>query len=452
MFSQDQLNAIAKRLFSFCEGADADVLITGKNAGATRFSNNAITQNMDEATTEIRLRVIKDGRQGVATGNLTDDASLATLAKRALSAAAQSERDPAILPLNGVAPVVKPTPGSWDDAVANATPTQRAEAVKRQVDAATKHGLEAAGLLNTSSGFCFHANTAGLSLFHRSTTASSTFSAFADNGSVEGSGDGMSRTMAGLDTNAVAADAIDKCLRGRGERAKVAPGAHDVVLTPEAMSDLMLFITWLGFGTQRHQERRAALMDKMGQQVFSKNFTMHSDPFHPLQQGRAWDMEGYATSPLKLIEKGVPTELAHDRRSADAMKAKNTGHGNLQPDSYGPVPGNIVVAPGSSTLEEMIASTERGLFVAQFHYTNTVDAMAMTVTGMTRAGLWVIENGKLGKPCSNLRFTESLVRAFSNVESVGKQAVFKSGGLFGGGMVLPPVKIKGFTFSSATDF
>jgi predicted Zn-dependent protease len=218
------------------------------------------------------------------------------------------------------------------------------------------------------------------------------------------------------------------------------------------MSDLMLFMTWLGFSTQRISEGRAALIGKFGTQVFSPGFTMRSDPYHPLQQGRPFDMEGFATQSLRLIDKGVPTDLAHDRRTAKLLGAKNTGHANLQPDSFGPVPGSIVVEGGDSSLDEMIAGTERGLYVAQFHYTNPVDAMAMTVTGMTRAGLWLIENGKLGKPCNNLRFTESLIRAFSGVEAIGRHPVLKSGGLFGGGMVLPPVKLKAFTFSSGTEF
>lgn len=452
MLSQDQLASAADRLLKKCGGADAEVLITGKQGGATRFSNNAITQNIDEATTEIRLRVVKDGRQGIATDNRLDDASLDRLARRALNAASQSDPDPSLLPLNDSKPAVTPVPGAWDEAVANASPIDRAKAVVRQVEMAKKHGLEAAGLLNTSAGFCFHANSRGLRLHHRSTTASSTFSAFADNGTVEGAGDGMSKNLAGLDTDAVAAGAVERCLRGRGERVTVAPGTYAVVLSPEALSDLMLFMTWLGFSTQRISEGRAALNGKFGTPVFSPSFSMHSDPYHPLQQGRPFDMEGFATRPLRLIEKGVPTDMAHDRRTAKQLGASNTGHGNLQPDSYGPVPGNIVVGAGNSSLDEMIAGTERGLYVAQFHYTNTVDPMAMTVTGMTRAGLWQIENGKLGRPCNNLRFTESLIRAFSGVEAIGKQPVLKSGGLFGGGMVLPPVKLKAFTFSSGTEF
>ncbi len=450
MLTSGDCDRIASKMFALSECDGAELILTGSEKGSTRFSNNAISQNMEESVVTLRLRVIRNGRQGVASGNRTDDEGLKGLMAAACRAADAAEEDKTLLPLQ-TEQVSLPKAESWDEQTARADARWRAEAVAEQVSAVRNAGVEAAGLLANGGSFCCYTNSNGLRLYHGSTRASSTISAFAENGDVEGSGDTLSTTIGGLDFKAAAEQAVDRCRRGMN-RSEAKPGKYDVVLSPEALSDLMLFMSWLGFGTQRFVEGRAALLGKLGTKVFSELLTVRSDPSHPLQNGRPFDFEGFATQPLTLIDRGVPKELPHDRRSAAKLGARNTGHGMTQPDTYGPIPGNIVVDAGSSSLEEMIQGVENGLLVGQFHYTNTVDPNAMSVTGMTRGGLWQIKDGKVGGALKNLRFTDSLIRAFSTLDAVGKESKLKSGGLFGGGMVLPAVRIRGFNFSSGTGF
>jgi len=448
MLKNAECEALAEKVYALTGADGAELILNGSEKGSTRFSNNAITQNMEESVVNLRLRVIRNGKQGVASGNRTDPDGLAALVAAATRAADAAEPDKSILPLQDKQPELSSN-GAWDDATAGADARWRAEAVSKQVSAAAKAGFEAAGLLSTGSSFCGYTNSAGVRLFHRSTKASSNISAFAEAGNVEGSGDAVSLGIETLDFDAAAAQAIDRCKRGQN-RSEIKPGKYDVVLTPEALSDLMLFMGWLGFSTQRHVEGRAALAGKLGTKVFSELLTMRSDPSHPLHHGRSFDYEGFATKPLTLIDKGVVKELPHDRRTAAKMSCENTGHGMAQPDTYGPMPGCIVVEGGTSSVDEMIAGIDNGLLVGQFHYTNTVDPMAMSVTGMTRGGLWRIEGGKVKEPLKNLRFTESLIGAFSNMDAVSVETTLKGGGLFGGGMVLPTVRIRGFGFSSGT--
>ncbi|MCC6572669.1 MAG: TldD/PmbA family protein, partial [Planctomycetes bacterium] len=152
------------------------------------------------------------------------------------------------------------------------------------------------------------------------------------------------------------------------------------------------------------------------------------------------------------VDKGVIKGVCHDRRSAKLCKAENTGHANMQPDSGGPGPSSIVVATGDQTVEQMIASTPRGLLITKFHYTNVVDPMDLSLTGMTRSGTFMIENGKITKAVKNMRFTQSLLTAFAEVEAVGKDAHATGGALFGGNFVVPALKLKKFRFSSPTGF
>ncbi|MCC6581913.1 MAG: hypothetical protein IT440_15895, partial [Phycisphaeraceae bacterium] len=209
---------------------------------------------------------------------------------------------------------------------------------------------------------------------------------------------------------------------------------------------------WLGFAAQGHIEGRSALCGKIGQKVFSDKFSLKADPFDPRFEGMPFDMEGFARKPVTLIENGVVKGLTHDRRSAKLLGGENNGYAMEQPCSSGPEVDCLAVKEGNSTVEKMIESTERGLLVTQFHYTTAVDPMKLSLTGMTRAGLWLIEKGKIKQPVTNLRFTESLINAFSNIEAIGNIADPCGGGLFGGGMILPAMKIKDFTFSSSTEF
>jgi predicted Zn-dependent protease len=142
----------------------------------------------------------------------------------------------------------------------------------------------------------------------------------------------------------------------------------------------------------------------------------------------------------------------HDRRSAKLCQGKSTGHANLQPDAGGPSPSNLVLMPGNQTIEQMIAGTKRGLLVTKFHYCNTVDRMDLSLTGMTRSGTFMVENGKVTHGVRNMRFTQSLLSAFARVEAVGSEAHATGGALFGGNFVVPALKLASWKFSSPTGF
>ncbi|MCK6439939.1 MAG: TldD/PmbA family protein, partial [Planctomycetes bacterium] len=435
MIEQDESRRTAQALLGKIKADEAEVVITSDRTGATRFSRNSISQNVDESMRRVRIRVIKDGRQGVATVNSFDDAMLSRAVERALAAAAHSQPDPDILPMIDRQPEYQNV-DTFNAETFEATPRMRAERILEQVNLCRQRDLEAAGLLQTGGGSCAYANSKGVFAYCKASIASLTFSAFADDGSVEGAADAVDHNINSLSTRKVGNTAVERAIKAR--KPKVVPaGEYDVVLERGAVSDLILFLSWLGLSAQRHVEGRSPLAGRIGEKLFSDKLTMISDPYDPRFEGRPFDMEGYPTKKVVMIEKGVFKALPHDRRTAKALGGENSGYGNLQPDIDGPEPGSVTVKEGDATIESMIRSTKRGLLVNQFHYSNTVDPMALSVTGMTRGGLWMIENGEIAYAVKNLRYTENLFKALSNIEAVGNIAEPGAGNLFGGGAVLP---------------
>jgi predicted Zn-dependent protease len=190
---------------------------------------------------------------------------------------------------------------------------------------------------------------------------------------------------------------------------------------------------------------------RIGRRLLDERVTILDDVRHPGTIGIPFDFEGLPRKTVTLIEKGVARSVVYDRPTAAKEGVVSTGHALPQPNTSGPLPLNLVMQPGDATLEEMIASTEEGILVTHFHYTNLLDPIPLSVTGMTRDGTFRVRNGKVRHPLKNLRFTESVVEAFGRIEAIGREAIYTHA-FWGGGTVCPPVKIRGFNFSSETRF
>ncbi|MCA8939855.1 MAG: hypothetical protein KDB07_08610, partial [Planctomycetes bacterium] len=330
MFNIDEWQSALTPFLKAIDADQAEVIASAKAIGATRFANNAISQNQDEDTLSLRLRVIKDGRQGVASGNSLEPDALKAMAARALNAAALDQANPDLLPMISEQPKYQSV-NSFDADTAEASATQRADIVGAQIAKVKAAGFEAAGLLKSGATACAMFNSNGVQAAYQRSLASITMSAFADEGQTEALQDGSSMTLAGLDAERVGNDVVERCRRARGAK-PIAAGAYDVVLEEAALSDLMLFLSWLGFNSLAHSEGRSGLAGKLGEQVFHKDFSLWSDPYHEAQQGCPFDMEGFPTQGLHLVDQGVVKQLPHDRRTASKMGEANTGHGNQQPD------------------------------------------------------------------------------------------------------------------------
>jgi predicted Zn-dependent protease len=212
------------------------------------------------------------------------------------------------------------------------------------------------------------------------------------------------------------------------------------------VGDLIGFLGYMGFGGNAFNEGRSCFSGKLGERVCGESITIYDDGLDPSFMPLPFDFEGNPRRKVLLIEKGIARGVVHDRTTAKEAGVEPTGHATPPPGAWGPYPMHLKLAPGDATVEEMIASTERGLLVTRFHYTNIAHPLRTELTGMTRDGTFLIENGKLTRGVRNLRFTQSVLGALSNVEMIGRAPRIAEGCL------VPALKVRSFHFSGATEF
>ncbi len=442
---REWLEELAGKTLALVREGEAEVTIFGNDGALTRFANNQIEQHVHRRGLEISVRVLKDGRVGKASTNMTDESALTRCVRAAEAMLPHMPPDPEQLDLPG--PQDYRESEHFDAGTAECAPERRAQLVRPLLERARKEDVTAAGILSNGASVMALANSRGLFAYNRRTEASYSVTVMTDDSAGwarEGRPD-----MGGIDYDAVVERAMRKAVDGRGAKG-IEPGEYDVVLEPAAVGDLLLFFGWAGFGGQAFVEGRSFMSGKIGEKLLDEKVTMEDDAYHPLSGGVPFDFEGMPRRKVTLIERGVARSVVHSRKTAKRAGVETTGHGLPEPNAYGALPLNLLLHPGGSSLEEMIASTERGILVTQFHYTNVIDPMKLVLTGITRSGTFWIENGKVSHPIKNLRFTESMLKAFSNVEALGK-TLYRTEGFFGGGPVVPAVKIRDFRFTSVSE-
>jgi predicted Zn-dependent protease len=222
-----------------------------------------------------------------------------------------------------------------------------------------------------------------------------------------------------------------------------------VILEPAAALDLVGFLFY-DFSATALADKRSCLNDRMGKPLFGKNITITDDVYHPLQLGSPFDGEGVPRQKVLLVDSGVPKNLVYARSTAKAARKTPTGHGFALPNEYGEAPMNLVFSGGNSTLDEMIASTDQGLLVTRLWYIREVDPYEKIMTGMTRDGLFFVENGKVTSAVRNFRFNQSILELLRNVELLGPAV--RATGEEAFEMVVPAMKVKNFHFSEVTKF
>jgi len=445
--NSDKAREISERALSFTSADEAEVILQGGASSLTRFANNKIEQNVNESGYSISVRTAFGKKVGRASTNNFDDASLKKAVESAEIIAKFQKEDETLLAL--------PEPQEYGkidnyvEATAAFSPTDRADAVAGLINRCrTESGLTTAGIFSDEAQYLALANSKGLFAYDRMTSAVFSGTVMTDDSA--GWAEDNNKDVSKIDLEGVAETAIDKALKSR-EPVAIEPGEYTVVLEPAASANLVIFLGWLAFGGLAYQEGRSFLSGKLGEKVFGDNINIDDDVYHELSGGLPFDFEGIPRRKVALVENGVAKSVVHDRKTALKEGVESTGHGLPVPNTSGPIPLNVVFQPGGVSKEEMIASTKKGVLVTQFHYTNTVNPMKLMVTGMTRNGTFLIEDGKVTKPVKNMRMTESLVKILNNVDMIGKD-LLKCRGFFGGGLVVPSLKVNNFTFSSGTDF
>lgn len=438
-------------------GANGDVqaeaIVLTQKSALTRFADFVIHQNVAEDGAWVSLRVVIDRRTGVATTNSLDPGRLADLAWRAAEFAAASPADPRFAglpaPANGDQPQASAQPpGIYDEATAEAGPAERAAFVHEVFDACRESDVAPAGSWSTEAATVAVANSLGVAQAASATEAEGSLVCTTPTGET-GWAECIERAVGGCDARGLAERATRKALAARDAR-EVEPAPWTVVLEPAAVAELVGLLSYCGFGAMAEQEGQSFMSGRLGERITGERITIADDAGDVRTLALPFDFEGVPRRRVELIKDGVAAGVVHDSYTAGRAGTTSTGHALPAPNTHGPLATNLVMSPGRDTMADLIARTERGLLVTRFFYTNPLDPKRTLVTGMTRDGLYRIEDGEVTGAAKNLRITESVLEAFERV--TGLTSEVETHRCILGTAVTPAARIEGFNFSSGTGF
>jgi len=423
---------------------ETEVHIEESIQALTRFANNAIHQHVAEHGLIVSIRTAVDGRTARVTTNRVEEDALRAALEDSLSLASHQPRDSGLLPMPSKQRYR--AVHRFHAATAALTADERARAVKKACQLAEREGQVAAGIFSSGQSQSVLVNSRGLSAAYRQTQA--TFSITMQQGSAASWAKANAGDVRDIDPAELAKTASEKAVRAVNPM-ELAPGRFSVILESAAVLDLVGFLFY-DFAATAVADKRSCLSGRLGKPVFGKNITIADDAYHSEQLGAPFDGEGIPRQRVMLVDRGVVKNLVYSRRSAKQAGTKTTGHGFVLPNEYGEAPLNLVVSGGSTSIEKMIAATDRGLLVTRLWYIREVDPYEKIMTGMTRDGLFLIENGKIAHAVRNFRFNQSVLEMLRNVECLGPAC--RAAGEEASEMVVPPMKVRDFHFSEVTKF
>jgi len=467
MLSTEQAGDIFDRIRKLSTADEVEVFFSGGHFALTRFANNTIHQNVAEENYVVSVRTAFDKRTARATTNKFDNESLRRVVRASEDLAKVQHPDADLLPMadareaaGSAGDGARATHATWRyfDETAAVTPQLRAEGVRKIVNVAQSHKLTAAGIFSSADSLEGMFNSRGLSHWHTQTLAEVSVTMLGEDSS--GWQKANSPDVRNLNPLQLAETAARKAIDSAHPR-EIAAGKCTVILEPAAVLDLVGFMFW-DYSGMAILDQRSFLTGRIGTSLLGDNITISDDVTHPLQTGAPFDGEGMTRHTVPLVEGGKVNRVVYARATAERMKRSDykdkvgpieaTGHGFPLPNEMGEMPLNIVFASPKNpqTIEQMIASTERGVLVTRMWYIREVDPYEKILTGMTRDGTFYVEDGRVKHGLRNFRFNESLVHMLSNVE--GLSVPLRSCGEESFDMVVPAMKVNDFNFTEVTKF
>jgi predicted Zn-dependent protease len=453
MFTKDEAEKLARKVIGFSTFPECQVTVSATEQAYTRFANNGITTAALGMRQNVSISVTRDGQSGSSAVDDLDEDTLRAAVKKAEELAAIAPANPERMP--PVGPQRYPAVNDFDPDTANARAPQMIPHVKAIIDTAVKRKLVAAGLIERSRRSIGVANKAGLFGFHESADSQLTTTIRMADGSSSGWAGQPSLKLSEIDSAKLAAVASDKCAKWKNPM-RLDPGNYTVVLEPTATGDLVRLIT-SGFNARSTDEGRTFLSKRgggtlVGEKLFPEYITLRSDPFDGRQPSSPWSGDLLPSHAVTWVDKGVVANLAYDRFwAAKTGKEPNGGGGGRGGGGggFGGGEGALTLQGGDASMEALIASVERGLLITHFWYIRNVNPQTLQQTGLTRDGVFLIENGKVTTPVMNFRFLESPVRLLKNAKKLGP--AMRVRGLEGGMMVSPGMVAADFPLPSISD-
>lgn len=443
MLSQDEARKIIEKALGYASGEETQVSLGGGSRGDTRFAVNTATTSGYRDTVTLAVTSRYGKRSGSSTTNTLTDDSIARTVRAAESIARLSPEDPETMPLLG--PQTYTPVAAYDEATAKAGPEWRSKVAAAAIDPAVAKKLVAAGFVDNGAGFTSIGNSKGLFGYHTATSASFTTTVRTGIGTTGGSGWAASEgnRVSEVDGPAAAERAIRKAELSANPVA-IEPGKYTVILEPAAVADLVTAMG--GFMNARTADEGRSFLSKQGggnrkgEKFFGEMVTIYTDPASAVGPGAPFSGEGLPSRRLEFVKNGVVTNLLTTRFWAEKTKTEPV-----------PFPTNFIMEGGTTPVDEMIASTDRGILVTRVWYIRLVQPQTVLLTGLTRDGTFLVERGKIKSAIKNFRFNESPVIMLNNIEAMSP-AVRVSGSEGGNfATIVPALKVGNFTFTSLSD-
>jgi len=439
ILNKEEAQAILKKVLGFSKADECEVGLYGREGGNIRYARNGVSTAGDISTLGLAVTSTFGKKSATSTIDQFDDSSLQIVVKRSEELARLAPENPEYMPMQG--PQEFPEGVGYIPATAAITPDTRAEAVAKSIQVCKDAKLQAAGFLENTIGFSSVMNSKGLFAYNKDTDV--IFSVTTRN--AEGTASGYAargfNDISKLDTLTATKIAATKANGSKGAKA-IEPGKYTVILEPVAATYMLE--NMFRFDARLADEGRSFLSKpgggtRLGEKLMDEKVTIYSDPFNPELPSSTWNREGDKLEKTTWIDKGVVKNLSYSRYWADKKGVKAV-----------PGPSNIIMEGGTASVEDLIKSTERGILVSRLWYIRMVDQQTLLLTGLTRDGTFYIENGKIMYPVKNFRFNESPVIMLNNVEALGKPERSISVESYRS-YLIPPMKIRDFTFSSLSD-
>jgi predicted Zn-dependent protease len=449
MYSREEVKAVTDKVLSMASKAtDAEVEFSGGERSATRFANSTITANMVQFDRQVSVTVYQGSRSGSASTRQFDDASLEEMVKNAMGAAEKGRENPNLQPLVGPQEY-EPVDAALPSAV-NFGPAERARLAKQSIDISDTMKTVGSGYIPKTHRTTCSANSKGLFAYYQVAEASFILTCR----TADGTGSGWAGTTGIKDPSSIDAEALTrvasrKALDSRDAKA-LEPGRYTVILEPRANARFLSLMTGL-FNAQSAESPynrtyftgKEPGTTKVGEKVFSEGLTLKSDIGNPILRQSPIGNDGTALRDVTWVEKGVLRNLAYNAAYARRQK---------KPVTPASLNNSLVMEGTSLSVEEMIKSTRRGLLVTFFWYIRGVDNETLLNTGMTRDGLFLIENGEIAGPVQNFRWNMSPIVGYNNLTAVGRAVPMHMGESYDGGntALVPPVRIEDFLMTSVS--
>ncbi|SEJ30977.1 Predicted Zn-dependent protease or its inactivated homolog [Dyadobacter koreensis] len=440
ILTEDEAKALLQKVLKFSKADECEINISGEKSGNLRYARNEVSTSGSQLTQNLIVQSAFGKKVGVATTNEFSEEAFEKVVRQSEELAQLAPENPEYVGV--LTPQQYKKTSGFFDSTANITPDFRAGAVAKSLELSRTQNLAAAGFWEDQHGYSAMMNSKQLFAYYPSTNVNFSLTVRTPDGTGSGYVARGYSDVTKLDIEAATKTAIRKSTGSLGAKA-LEPGKYTVILEPTAAAVLLENI-FFNIDARSADEGRSFLSKqggktKLGEKIVDERINIYSDPAHPDLPSSPWAGDGQPMEKVNWIEKGVVKNMAYSRFWAQKKGVKPV-----------PFPNNMVVAGGTATLEEMIASTKQGILVTKLWYIREVDPQTLLLTGLTRDGTFYIENGKIKHPVKNFRFNESPVIMLNNLETLGKSERVVSTET-NRNYLIPPMKIREFTFSSLSD-